>query len=127
MTPHFLVQKGSEKADWGQGQQVISADACESVIGDLRDVVLEGTGQDAQVAGYDVVGKTGTGQQALDTGGYLDDSYLSSFIGFANGEDAQVLCYVGLYGTSQHGSAAAAPFSAIMSEALTDLSVPAQD
>ena len=127
VTPPFLVQKGSEKADWGQGQQAISSEACESVIGDLREVVLEGTGQEAQVAGYDVVGKTGTGQQALDTGGYLDDSYLSSFIGFANGDDAQVLCYVGLYGTAQHGSAACAPFSAIMSEALTDLSVPTQN
>ena len=127
VTPHFLVQKGSEKADWGEGQQVISSEACENVIGDLREVVLDGTGVDAQVAGYDVVGKTGTGQQALETGGYLEDSFLSSFIGFANGEDAQVLCYVGLYGTAQHGSAAAAPFSAIMSEALTDLSVPTQD
>ena len=124
MTPHFLIQKGSEKADWSQTSQAVSSEACESVIADLREVVLDGTGVEAQIAGYDVVGKTGTGQQAIDTGGYQEDSYLSSFIGFADGEDASALCYVGLYGTAQHGSAACAPFSAIMSEALTDLSVP---
>ena len=124
LTPHFLVQKGGEKVDWGEGAQVVSAETCENVIGDLREVVLDGTGTNAQIAGYDVVGKTGTGQQALDTGGYLDDSFLSSFIGFANGEDASALCYIGVYGTSYHGSAVAKPFSAIMSEALTDLNVP---
>ena len=124
VTPHFLLQKGSEKADWSQTSQAVSSEACESVIADLREVVLDGTGVEAQVAGYDVVGKTGTGQQALDTGEYQEDSFLSSFIGFADGEDASALCYVGLYGTAQHGSAACAPFSAIMSEALTDLSVP---
>lgn len=124
MTPHFLVQKGSEKADWGEGTRILSEETCENVIGDLREVVLDGTGVNAQLAGYDVVGKTGTGQQALDTGGYLDDSFLSSFIGFANGEDASALCYIGVYGTSYHGSAVAKPFSAIMNEALTDLNVP---
>lgn len=127
VTPHFLVQKGGEKADWGEGAHVLSEQTCENVIGDMREVVLDGTGVKAQLEGYDVVGKTGTGQQALDTGGYLDNSFLSSFIGFANGEDAAALCYVGVYGTSYHGSAVAQNFSAIMNEALTDLNVPKQN
>lgn len=127
VTPHFLVQKGGEKADWGEGARVLSEQTCENVIGDMREVVLDGTGVKARLEGYDVVGKTGTGQQALDTGGYLDNSFLSSFIGFANGEDAAALCYVGVYGTSYHGSAVAQNFSAIMNEALTDLNVPKQN
>ncbi len=126
VTPHFLVQAGSEKADWGEGTQVVSEDTAEKVIGDMRAVVQEdGTGAAGNIAGYDVVGKTGTGEQASTEGGYVEDSFLSSFIGFANGEDASVLCYVGIYGTAQHGSTAAVPpFVAIMNEALTDLSVP---
>ena len=126
VTPHFLVQKGSEKADWGEGTRVVSEETAENVIGDMRAVVQDdGTGAAANIAGYDVVGKTGTGEQASTEGGYVEDSFLSSFIGFANGEDASVLCYVGIYGTAQHGSTAAVPpFVAIMNEALTDLSVP---
>ena len=126
VTPHFLVQKGSEKADWGEGTRVVSEETAENVIGDMRAVVQDdGTGAAANIAGYDVVGKTGTGEQASTEGGYVEDSFLSSFIGFANGEDASVLCYVGIYGTAQHGSTAAVPpFAAIMNEALTDLSVP---
>ena len=126
VTPHFLVQKGSEKADWGEGTQVVSEETAENVIGDMRAVVQDdGTGAAGNIAGYDVVGKTGTGEQASTEGGYVEDSFLSSFIGFANGEDASVLCYVGIYGTAQHGSTAAVPpFAAIMNEALTDLNVP---
>ena len=126
MTPHFLVQKGAETVDWGEGEQVISEQTAECVVGDMRAVVQDdGTGRKANIAGYDVVGKTGTGEQASSEGGYVENRFMSSFIGFANGNDASVLCYVGINGTSYHGSAAAVPsFVAIMNEALTDLSVP---
>ena len=126
MTPHFLVQKGAETVDWGEGERVISEEAAECVVGDMRAVVQDdGTGRKANIAGYDVVGKTGTGEQASSEGGYVENRFMSSFIGFANGNDAAVLCYVGINGTSYHGSAAAVPsFVAIMNEALTDLNVP---
>ena len=126
MTPHFLIQKGDETVDWGEGEQVISEQAAECVVNDMRAVVQDdGTGKKANIAGYDVVGKTGTGEQASSEGGYVENRFMSSFIGFANGNDAAVLCYVGINGTAYHGSAAAVPsFVAIMNEALTDLSVP---
>lgn len=126
MTPHFLVQKGAETVDWGEGEQVISEHAAECVVSDMRAVVQDdGTGRKANIAGYDVVGKTGTGEQASSEGGYVENRFMSSFIGFANGNDAAVLCYVGINGTAYHGSAAAVPpFVAIMNEALTDLNVP---
>lgn len=126
MTPHFLVQKGAETVDWGEGEQVISEQAAECVVSDMRAVVQDdGTGRKANIAGYDVVGKTGTGEQASSEGGYVENHFMSSFIGFANGNDAAVLCYVGINGTAYHGSAAAVPpFVAIMNEALTDLNVP---
>ncbi len=127
VTPHFLVQKGGETVDWGEGTQTVSEESCESVIEGMRAVVQDdGTGAAANIDGYDVVGKTGTAEMASSEGGYTEGKYMSSFIGFANGEDASVLCYVGIYGTAQHGTTAAVPpFAAIMSEALTDMNVSA--
>ena len=123
-TPHFLLQKGGEQAQWPAGERVVSEAAAEQVTQDMVGVVTSGTGVNAQVKGYEVAGKTGTGEQASSTGGYEEGNLMSSFVGFANADDAKVLVYVGVYGTSQHGSTAAAPaFSAIMSEALTDLGV----
>lgn len=125
-TPHFLVQKGGEEVDWGDGEQVISEETASMVTQDMLAVVNDenGTGKKAQIAGYEIAGKTGTGEMASESGGYTEDSFLSSFIGFANASDPDILVYVGIYGTAQHGSTAAAPvFNAIMSEALTDLNV----
>lgn len=89
----------------------------------MRVVVNEGTGVAAQVEGYDVAGKTGTGEQAGENG-YEDFYYVSSLIGFANADDPNVMVYVGLNGTAYLASSSAAHvFSAIMSEALTDTGV----
>lgn len=126
LTPHFLIEKGGEDVDWGEGTQAVSAEAANMVTEDMKVVVNdeEGTGKNARIDGYMVAGKTGTGEMASETGGYKEDSFLSSFIGFANADDPNILVYVGVYGTAQFGSTAAAPvFSAIMSEALTDLAV----
>lgn len=122
--PHLLIQKGGQTMKWDSTSQAISAEAAHAVTDDMVTVVEEGTGTKAQVEGYTVAGKTGTGQQASDEGGYKEDSFVSSFIGFANADDPHVLVYVGLNGTAQHGGTAAAPaFSAIMGEALADMGV----
>jgi cell division protein FtsI (penicillin-binding protein 3) len=91
----------------------------------MRTVVEEGTGELAQVPGYDVAGKTGTGEMAdLEHGGYVEGKYTSSLIGFAPAGNPEVLVYVGLNGTPYLAYASAAPvFSSIMSEALTDRGV----
>ena len=126
-TPHFLVQQGGKTVDWGEGSRAVSEEAAAAVTRDMEGVVTSGTGRNAQVKGYSVAGKTGTGEQASSEGGYAKDLFLSSFIGFANADDAKALVYVGIYGTSQHGATAAAPyFSAIMGEALADLGVKAE-
>lgn len=125
-TPHFLVQEGGVAAEWPEATQVVSEEAANQVISDMRLVVNDegGTGTKAYISGYDIAGKTGTGEQASEEGGYQSNSFMSSFIGFANADDADVLVYVGLYGTAQHGSTAAAPiFKTIMSNALSVLGV----
>ena len=123
-TPHFVVFKGGEEVEWPKGEQVISQETCNQVTDMMRIVVDEGTGVQADVEGYDVAGKTGTGEQADEEGGYREDAFVSSFVGFAPASDPEVLVYVGLNNTPYLASGSAAPtFSSIMSEALTDVGI----
>ena len=125
-TPHFLMASGGQDVDWSAGdEEVIGKDAAEDVADMLRTVVEEGTGTAAAIDGYEVSGKTGTAERASEDGSYEDDAFMSSFIGFAPTEDAQVLAYVGLNGTPYHGGSIAAPaFKTIMETALSTLGVP---
>ena len=124
-TPHFLVRKGLDPAEWPEGEAIVSASTASQVVDMMRTVVEEGTGVPAQVEGYDVAGKTGTGAVAdTDKGGYVKDKYTSSLIGFAPAADPDVMVYVGLNGTPYLATDSAAPlFSSIMKEALTDMGV----
>ena len=125
VTPHFLVSEGTETVDWEPGERVVSESTARQVVDMMRTVIEEGTGMLAAVPGYDVAGKTGTGEQAdLGKGGYLESSYTSSLIGFAPAAEPVVLVYVGLNGTPYLATDSAAPlFSSIMGEALTDMGV----
>lgn len=124
VTPHFLVSKAGKKVSWKAQGRSVSKETADEVTDMMRTVVQEGTAQAAQVDGYDVAGKTGTGEQADEEGGYAESKYVSSLIGFANADDPKVLVYVGLNGTPYLATSSAAPlFSTIMSEALSDVGV----
>ena len=124
-TPHFACFLNGERVEWPQGEQVISQETCDQVTQMMRVVVDEGTGYQADIEGYDVAGKTGTGEQADEDGGYREDAFVSSFVGFAPASDPEVLVYVGLNNTPYLASGSAAPtFSSIMSEALNDMGIP---
>ena len=57
-------------------------------------------------------------------GGYLAGKNMASMIGWANGDDPQVLVYVGLNGTPLLATDSSAyVFSTIMSEALGEMGV----
>ena len=124
-TPHFLMAKGGESVDWSDGAtEIMSADTASQVADMMQTVVDEGTGRSAAIDGYDVAGKTGTGERVDQDGGYQQGLYMSSFIGFAPTEDAQVLAYVCLDGTPYHGGDFAAPaFKTIAEQALKTLNV----
>lgn len=125
-TPHFLVSKGGQEVDWSQSQQqVISAQTASTLTDYMRTVMHSGTGVAGNLEGYDVAGKTGTGEQINKEGtGYEQGKYMSSLLGFANASDPSVLVYVGLNGTDHLSSSSAAPaFAPIMSVALQDMGV----
>ena len=60
----------------------------------LRDVVIEGTGTEAKIPGYQVAGKTGTAAIPLPTGGYSDQKYVASFVGYVPASNPQLLVMV---------------------------------
>ncbi|WP_229254289.1 peptidoglycan D,D-transpeptidase FtsI family protein [Collinsella ihumii] len=123
-TPHFLMAKKGVKVDWSaHDKQVLSEETATKVADMMLTVVDEGTGELGQVEGYEVSGKTGTGQRASETGGYELGKYLASFMGFAPTKDPKVQVYVTLDGTGYTSVAAAQPFATVMGAALQALGV----
>lgn len=123
-TPHFLVSADNVEMSWAKGEPVVSQRTCDQMIEMMRGIVREGTAINAQVPGYDIAGKTGTGQQSSEEGGYKEDSFVASLIGFAPAYGADVITYVGLNGTPFLASGSTAfTFSTIMAEAMTDMGV----
>lgn len=123
--PHFLVKKGMTAVEWPEDHNVISRDTCDVVTDMLCTVMDEGTGVAGQVNGYTIAGKTGTGEQSdTEHGGYSDDGFMSSLIGYAPAKNPKALVYVGLNGTSYHASDSSATlFASLMQKTLADLNV----
>ena len=58
-------------------------------------VALSGTGENAQIAGYTVAGKTGTARKPDNVnGGYETGAYISSFAGFVPAESPRLSAIV---------------------------------
>ena len=124
-TPHFLKTRAGQEVDWTDGeQQVLSAETAAAVADMMRTVVDEGTGTGAQVSGYEISGKTGTAERAVEgTSGYQEGNYMSSFMGFASTTDARAMCYITLDGTAAGSDAATPVFKTIMETALPALGI----
>ncbi len=108
--------------------RVVSARTADTVRTILRTVVTEGgTGVKAEVNGYSVCGKTGTAQKLEPDGGYAQDRYIASFVGFAPAERPAIAVLVVVdepKGTIYGGLVAAPAFSRIVKETLGYLNVP---
>ena len=48
----------------------------------------------ARIKGYDIAGKTGTAQIPKNTGGYLEDQFIHSFVGFAPATDSKFVILI---------------------------------
>jgi cell division protein FtsI (penicillin-binding protein 3) len=63
------------------GQQIISPTTSRQLRQLMRLVVEDGTGKNAEVAGYVTGGKTGTSEKVGEHGGYRKKALLSTFVG----------------------------------------------
>lgn len=76
---HPMTLLAKNATDPIAGDRVIKAKTSDQVRNLMRMVVTEGTGKKADVAGYEVGGKTGTAEKAVN-GSYKKKAVLSSFI-----------------------------------------------
>ena len=129
VTPHFLFKQASLPATFVPSPDpVISPQTARTTTVMLTDVVRDGTGAAAGVAGYEVAGKTGTAQKARPGGlGYMKGCYVSSFAGFLPAGDPRILIIVtidepssGMYG----GTVAAPAFSRLAKFCVAHLKIP---
>ncbi|MDI4646565.1 penicillin-binding transpeptidase domain-containing protein [Cohnella hashimotonis] len=111
-------------------RQVISEQTSKKVGEYLEQVVSDkeiGTGRNAYIEGYRIAGKTGTAQKAQAAGGYAEDKFVVSFIGYAPVEDPKIVLYVLVDEpddkTLGGGSVAAPIFKEIMQKSLLHLGV----
>ncbi len=105
-------------------RQVISKETASLGRQLLGNVVAEGTGQSAQVEGYEIGGKTGTAQA------YGAQIYDSSFVGMVPVDDPKLVILVVIHDITSgvyFGSQTAAPiFQKIAQSALHHLKIPPQ-
>ncbi|MXW41612.1 MAG: penicillin-binding protein 2 [Acidimicrobiia bacterium] len=114
---HSVIDDDGRQMPFQRGEpvRVVSETTADKLTGMLVTVVREGTGRNAQVEGYSVAGKTGTGLKASSGGTYEDEdgrsSYTATFAGFFPSEDPQLsmIIVIDEPQTDHYASQAAAP------------------
>ena len=113
-------------------RQVVGSSAAAELRSALKDVVSKrGTAFAATIPGYSAGGKTGTAQIAKPGGGgYYDNRFVTSFVGFFPVDDPQVVCLVMVDDakaaeSANYGGLVAGPaFSHIGEQAARYLNIP---
>jgi cell division protein FtsI (penicillin-binding protein 3) len=128
--PHIVDRiegSGEQKA---KRRRVLSTETAKQLTAMLRQVVGndQGTGQEAQIPGYSIAGKTGTAAKPDPVlGGYSTSKYVASFVGFLPASNPRLVILVAVdepKGAIWGGSVAAPVFSQIARFALQYLEVP---
>lgn len=78
------------------GERVLSEGAAELAIGMLRQVVTRGTAKTAEVAGFEIAGKTGTADKPRPTGGYYKNKNVTTFASIFPASDPKYVLTVTL-------------------------------
>ena len=111
-----IVDGNGEVIEQGTPEVVshpISAETSATMRALLENVVEEGGGKNARIAGYRIGGKTGTAQVYVD-GVVSSDTHIGSFLGFAPADDPQIAILVIVEEADvavDFGSQTAAPFA----------------
>ena len=81
LRPHLVERVGNGPLRAASARRIFPPRVARQVLKMMRDVVLEGTGQEAALPGYEVAGKTGTAAKPDPKGGYSTSRYVASFVG----------------------------------------------
>jgi cell division protein FtsI/penicillin-binding protein 2 len=110
-TPYIVQSVGGKAAPIPKAHQIISATTASELRQMLRGVYADGgTASGAGIPGYDMAGKTGTANVAVN-GGYSSTEYVASFVGMVPANHPQLLGMVVVDQPqgSVYGGAVAAP------------------
>jgi cell division protein FtsI/penicillin-binding protein 2 len=80
--PHLVDHLGLQRRPRVPRRRIVSRPVARQLGRLMQDVVAEGTGAQAKIAGYRVAGKTGTAQKPGPNGSYSKGEYVASFVGF---------------------------------------------
>lgn len=95
VTPHLLKESSRIRSSASIRQErAISLEAARMMQAMMVETVERGTGKNAQIAGYEVGGKTGTAQKPGEYGGYEKGKLVLSFIGFVSNKHPQLAIVV---------------------------------
>jgi len=125
--PHVVESVGGKSQPLPRGHRIISATTASELRDMLRGVFADGgTASGAEIPGYDMAGKTGTANIAID-GHYSDSAYVASFIGMVPTDHPRLLVAVVVnqpQGAIYGGSVAAPAFQQIVGWAVPYLGLP---
>ncbi len=125
--PHVVQAVGGKPTSVPAGHRIISTATASELRDMLRGVFADGgTASGAEIPGYDMAGKTGTANIAVD-GHYSDSAYVASFIGMVPTDHPRLLVAVVVnqpQGSIFGGSVAAPAFQQIVGWAVPYLGLP---
>ncbi len=125
--PHVVQSIGGKAPALPGGHRIISTTTASELRDMLRGVFADGgTASGAEIRGYDMAGKTGTANIAID-GHYSDSAYVASFIGMVPTDHPRLLVAVVVnqpQGSIFGGSVAAPAFQQIVGWAVPYLGLP---
>jgi cell division protein FtsI (penicillin-binding protein 3) len=125
--PHAVQSVGGKPTQLPAGHRIISPTTAQELRDMLRGVFADGgTASGAEIRGYDMAGKTGTANIAID-GHYSDSAYVASFIGMVPTDHPRLLVAVVVnqpQGSIYGGSVAAPAFQQIVGWAVPYLGLP---
>ena len=127
LQPHLVDRVGTKGRPPVVARRILRPRVSRQVLRMMEDVVIEGTGQEAQLPGYTVAGKTGTAAKPDPSGGYSTSRYVASFVGIVPARNPRlvILVTVDEPGASIWGGVVAAPaFQEIAGFDLQYLEIP---
>ena len=94
LQPHLVERVGDRGRPPVVARRVMTPRVSRQVLRMMEDVVIEGTGQEAQLPGYTVAGKTGTAAKPDPDGGYSTSRYVASFVGIVPAKNPRLVILV---------------------------------